>query len=98
MQNFPIFKVGLIDFMTIFDWSANISWTSKRIKQIWTPVSSEQEPGRLAQSVAWEPEVPVNPGSIPGPATYFRFSFRWFDEGSCQLLAKSMGTEYWLTT
>ena len=35
-------------------------------------------PGRVAQSVArltQEPEVPV---SIPGPATYFHFSFRWF--------------------
>ena len=33
-------------------------------------------PGRVAQSVARlnrEPEVPV---WIPGPATYFRFSFR----------------------
>ena len=34
------------------------------------------KPGRVAQSVArltLEPEVS---GSIPGPATYFRFSFR----------------------
>ena len=28
------------------------------------------------------------PGSIPGLATYFRFSFRWFKKGSCQLQAK----------
>ena len=27
-------------------------------------------------------------GSIPGLATYFRFSFRFFMKGSCQLLAK----------
>ena len=27
-------------------------------------------------------------GSIPGQATYFRFSFRFFKKGSCQLLAK----------
>ena len=27
-------------------------------------------------------------GSIPGLATYFRFSFRFFKNGSCQLLAK----------
>ena len=26
--------------------------------------------------------------SIPGLATYFRFSFRFFKKGSCQLLAK----------
>ena len=27
-------------------------------------------------------------GSIPGLATYFSFSFRFFKKGSCQLLAK----------
>ena len=27
-------------------------------------------------------------GSIPGLATYFRFSSRFFKKGSCQLLAK----------
>ena len=27
-------------------------------------------------------------GSIPGLATYFRFPFRFFKKGSCQLLAK----------
>ena len=27
-------------------------------------------------------------GSIPGLVTYFRFSFRFFKKGSCQLLAK----------
>ena len=27
-------------------------------------------------------------GSIPSLATYFRFSFRFFMKGSCQLLAK----------
>ena len=27
-------------------------------------------------------------GSIPGLATYFRFSFRFFKKGSCQLLTK----------
>ena len=27
-------------------------------------------------------------GSIPGLPTYFRFSFRFFKKGSCQLLAK----------
>ena len=27
-------------------------------------------------------------GSIPGLATYFRFSFRFFKRGSCQFLAK----------
>ena len=27
-------------------------------------------------------------GSIPGLVTYFRYSFRFFKKGSCQLLAK----------
>ena len=31
-------------------------------------------PGRVAQSVARLTEEPEVPGSIPGPATYFRFS------------------------
>ena len=37
------------------------------------------------------PDRVSNPGpltSIPGMATYFRFSFRFFKKGSCQLLAK----------
>ena len=33
-------------------------------------------PGRAAQSVARPTQEPEVPGSIPGPATYFRFSFR----------------------
>ena len=34
------------------------------------------KPGRVAQSVARLTPEPKAPGSIPGPATYFRFSFR----------------------
>ena len=33
-------------------------------------------PGRVAQSVARLTHKPEVPGSIVGPATYFRFSFR----------------------
>ena len=33
-------------------------------------------PGRVAQSVGRLTQEPEVPGSIPGPATYFRFSFR----------------------
>ena len=32
-------------------------------------------PGRVAQSVARLTDEPEVPGSIPDPATYFRFSF-----------------------
>ena len=39
-------------------------------------------PGRVAQSVARLTPEPEVPGSLPGPATYFLFSFRWFKKGS----------------
>ena len=45
-------------------------------------------PGREAQSVGHLTRKSGVPGSIPGLATYFRFSFRFFKNGSCQLLAK----------
>ena len=45
-------------------------------------------PGRVAQSVGHLTRKSGIPGSIPGLATYFRFSFRFFKKGSCQLLAK----------
>ena len=46
------------------------------------------EPGRAAQSVGHLTRKSGILGSIPGLATYFRFSFRFFKKGSCQLLAK----------
>ena len=45
-------------------------------------------PGRLAQSVGHLTRKSEVLGSIPGLATYFRFSFRLFKKGSCQLLTK----------
>ena len=45
-------------------------------------------PGRVAQSVGHLIRKSGVLGSIPGLATYFRFSFRFFKKGSCQLLAK----------
>ena len=45
-------------------------------------------PGRVAQSVGHLTHKSGVLGSIPGRATYFRFSFRFFKKGSCQLLAK----------
>ena len=50
----------------------------------WQPA----EPGRVAQSVGHLTRKSGVLGSIPGLATYFRFSFRFFKKGSCQLLAK----------
>ena len=43
---------------------------------------------RVAQSVGLLTRKSGILGSIPGLATYFRFSFRFFKKGSCQLLAK----------
>ena len=44
-------------------------------------------PGRVAQSVGPLTRMSGVLGSILGLATYFRFSFRFFKKGSCQLLA-----------
>ena len=46
------------------------------------------EPGRVAQRVGHLTRKSGVLGSIPGLATYFRFIFRFFKKGSCQLLAK----------
>ena len=45
-------------------------------------------PGRVAQSVGHLTRKSGVLVSIPGLSTYFRFSFRFFKKGSCQLLAK----------
>ena len=49
---------------------------------------SSISPGRVEQSVGHLTRKSGVLGSIPGQATYFRFSFRFFKKGSCQLLAK----------
>ena len=46
------------------------------------------ELGHVAQSVGHLTRKSGVLGSIPGLATSFRFSFRFFKKGSCQLLAK----------
>ena len=46
------------------------------------------QPGRVAQSVGHLTRKSGVLGLIPGLAAYFRFSFRFFKKGSCQLLAK----------
>ena len=48
----------------------------------------QHRPGRVAQSVGRLTRKSGVLGSIPGQATYFRFSFRFSKKGSCQLLAK----------
>ena len=48
----------------------------------------QTEPGRIAQSVGHLTCKSGVLGSIPGLSTNFRFSFRFFKKGSCQLLAE----------
>ena len=52
------------------------------------PIHLYHKPGRVAQSAGHLTRKSGVLGSIPGRATYFRFSFRFFKKGSCQLLAK----------
>ena len=44
--------------------------------------------GRIVQPVGHLTRKSGVLGSIPGLATHFRFSFRFFKKGSCQFLAK----------
>ena len=58
------------------------------VKILWPYKMTSLPPGRVAQSVGHLTHKSGVLGSIPGLATYFRFSFRFFKKGSCQLLAK----------
>ena len=60
------------------------SWNIDKIGN----VSKLKSPGRVAQSVGHLTRKSGVLGSIPGLATHFRFAFRFFKKGSCQLLAK----------
>ena len=59
------------------------------VRDIWSAWRfRSRSPGRVAQSVGHLARKSGVLGSIPGLATYFRFSFRFFKKGSSQLLAK----------
>ena len=68
-------------FLTV-DLSIIIMWMSPLL------VLGVRGPGRVVHSVEHLTRKAGVLGSIPGLATYFRFSFRFFKKGSCQLLAK----------
>ena len=55
-------------------------------------------PARIAQSVGHLTRKSGVLGSIPGLATYFRFSFRFFQKGQLSVSGESMCMKYWLTT
>ena len=67
------------------DWSA-LMW--RPIGVIKNEMDISAFSGRVAQSVGNLARKSGVLGSIPGLATYFSFSFRFFKKGSCQLLAK----------
>ena len=60
----------------------------RRFKSEHTTYLHGKEAGPRSQSVGHLTRKSGVLGSIPGLATYFRFSFRFFKKGSCQLLAK----------
>ena len=57
-------------------------------RDTFVPCDLRGRPGRVAQAVGHLTRKSGVLGSIPALATYFRFSFRFFKKGSCQLLAK----------
>ena len=57
-------------------------------------MTSMFKPGREAQSVGHLTRKSGALGSIPGLATYFRFSFRFFEEGQLSVTGESMCTKY----
>ena len=72
-----------------FKCSAVRDWNLMMIKLLWIIIFTRYlVPGRVAQSVGHLTRKSGVLGSKPGLATYFRFSFRFFKKGSCQLLAK----------
>ena len=66
--------VPLQSYLLVILWDIAIDLTSTILRGLWCSNLYRSCISRL--------------GSIPGLATYFRFSFRFFKKGSCQLLAK----------
>ena len=62
--------------MKIFNSSSLLSWRVAHIICDMTEMHSPVTPGRVAQSVGHLTRKSEVLGSIPGLATYFRFSFR----------------------
>ena len=58
------------------------------LKTVKSKLHHIEKPGRVVQSIGHLTRKSGFLGSIPGLATYFRFSFRFCKKGSCQLLAK----------
>ena len=54
-------------------------------------------PARIVQLVGHLTRKSGVLGSIPGLATYFPFSFRFFQKGQLSVSGESMCMKYWLT-
>ena len=65
-----------------------LKWLVPSLYVFRRPYTRCSVPGHVAQSVGHLTRKSGVLGSIPGLATYFRFSFRFFKKGSCQLLTK----------
>ena len=82
------FDVCVYLFMCVILYKLNKVYTKQGHAGLKTRSVGQILPGRVAQSVGHLTRKSGVLGSIPGLATYFRFSFRFFKKGSCQLLAK----------
>ena len=84
-------KVNQFIYTLVCNYMPNIKILALVVLQIFCSQGCSyivEKPGRVAQSVGHLTRKSRVLGSIPGLATYFRFSFRFFKKGSCQLLAK----------
>ena len=80
-----VFSSSLSSIFLIDRFILLILFTTSRFT---SPCAFFSSPGRVAQSVGHLTRKSEVLSSIPGLDTYFRFSFRWFKKGSCQLLAE----------
>ena len=89
--SFPTIMIAYIHYTITYLTNRNGRKTDRDAFKIvchYTAITTAYMPGRVAQSVGLLTRKSGVLGSIPGLATYFRFSFRFFKKGSCQLLAK----------
>ena len=96
---FKLIKISIpYNFLTLWIFFMQFStFFNMKQYQLLIVISMHVEPGRVAQSVGHLTRNSGVLGSIPGLATYFRFSFRIFQEGQLSVTGESMCTKYWLT-
>ena len=76
-------------FIEVTDPTRHVYAVLYKAHSVWTTILKEISNAKAGpQSVGHLTHKSGVLGSIPDLATYFRFSFRFFKKGSCQLLAK----------